>query len=286
MGRVRFRPSEWVVVVFFAYTALLALVRDTRPGVAPIIVCVNALVVCGLLLVSWVEPLRRPLFLSGLRDLYKLPLLLLAYREMGWMAPRFHTFEFERAWIVWDRMVLRQWGLRAAVESLGPIGPGLLEISYSLVYAILPFSLAGLYLAGRRERGEPLLFQGLMGVLACYVLFPFFPSEPPRTVFPGEDFPSYYTVFRAFNWGLLGQYGIHMSVFPSAHVAGAFSAAWAMVRLVPERPWVGRGLVTLATLIALATVYGRYHYAADAVAGLAVAAGASLACRLLSKANS
>src|SRR5262249_33477923 len=35
----------------------------------------------------------------------------------------------------------------------------------------------------------------------------------PRTVFPGEDAPSTQTVFRRFNWFLLGGYGIHTSVF-------------------------------------------------------------------------
>jgi membrane-associated phospholipid phosphatase len=69
----------------------------------------------------------------------------------------------------------------------------------------------------------------------------------------------------------LGNYGIHTSVFPSAHVAGAFAAAFGAFRTLPERRWVGRLLLTIACLIAVATIYGRYHYIADAVAGLAVA---------------
>ena len=59
-----------------------------------------------------------------------------------------------------------------------------------------------------------------------------------------------------------------------AHVAGAFSAAFALLRLLPERRWVGWMLLALAVLIATATIYGRYHYAADALAGLAISVGA------------
>ena len=44
-----------------------------------------------------------------------------------------------------------------------------------------------------------------------------------------------------------------------------------MLRALPRRRWVGRALFALAVSIALATVYGRYHYAVDAVAGLGVA---------------
>ena len=157
------------------------------------------------------------------------------------------------------------------IELLGPLVPSVLEIAYSLVYALGPFSVAILYLYRRRERVDQFLFLFALGVLLCYAQFPFWPSEPPRTVFPGEDFPSYDTVFRRFNWWMLGGYGIHTSVFPSAHVAGAFSAALGMWFSLPEHRWVGRLLLVMAVLIATATVYGRYHYLADAAAGLAVA---------------
>jgi len=102
-------------------------------------------------------------------------------------------------------------------------------------------------------------------------MFPFFPSEPPRSVFPHQDLPNYRPVFRAFNYWILGNWGIHTSVFPSAHVSAAFSAAFGLRLLLPERKWTWRAMAVLATLIALSTVYGRYHYLVDALAGLGVA---------------
>jgi membrane-associated phospholipid phosphatase len=115
------------------------------------------------------------------------------------------------------------------------------------------------------------MFAFALGVLLCYAQFPFWPSDPPRVVFRSEDLSSYETVFRRFNLWMLGNYGIHASVFPSAHVAGAFAAAFGAWRAQPERPWVSRLLLVTASLIAIATVYGRYHYLADAGAGLFVA---------------
>jgi len=47
---------------------------------------------------------------------------------------------------------------------------------------------------------------------------------------------------------MLGSYGIHTSVFPSAHVAGAFGAAFTMMRVLPERRWAGRFLLVMAIL--------------------------------------
>jgi hypothetical protein len=48
---------------------------------------------------------------------------------------------------------------------------------------------------------------------------------------------------------------------------------------------VGRVLLVIAVLIATATVYGRYHYAADAVAGFAVAVMAFGLSRLIRSEN-
>ncbi len=214
-----------------------------------------------------------------MRDWFPLALMLLAYREMGWFAPSQHTPRLELTWIAWDRVVLERFRLHAAIEVLGPVLPSLLEVAYTLVYTVGPFALAMLYLYGRRGRADQFLFTFILAVLLCYTQFPLWPSEPPRSVFAGEDAPSYDTVFRRFNWWMLGGYGIHTSVFPSAHVAGSFSAALAMMRALPEHPWVGRFLLGLALLIATATVYGRYHYAADAIAGLVMSLMAELATR-------
>jgi membrane-associated phospholipid phosphatase len=122
---------------------------------------------------------------------------------------------------------------------------------------------------------DQFLFVFAVGVLLCYAQFPFWLSDPPRVTFAGENVSSYLTVFRRFNLWTVGNYGIHTSVFPSAHVAGTFAAAFGSFRTLPERRWVGRLVLTMACLIAVATIYGRYHYIADAGAGLAVAIAAA-----------
>jgi membrane-associated phospholipid phosphatase len=271
------RRSEWLLIAYFAYAGVLAQFLPVRPPVPVITLALNLTIIAGFALVAYADSLRRRRFLSILRDWYPAPLMLLAYREMGWFAPAHHSYQLENVWVAWDKVLLNTWGLKPAIEWLGPVLPSVLEISYSLVYTIPSFALAMLYVYHRRSQVDRFLVIFLLGILTAYALFPCFPSEPPRTVFPGEDFPGVDTVFRRFNWWLLGGYGIHTSVFPSAHVAGAFSAAFGMLRLLGERKWVGRLLLALAVLIATATVYGRYHYAADAAAGLGISL---LACGL------
>ena len=268
------RRSEILLAAYFTYTAALACILPVRAEIALVTVILNLTILAGYALLIYAWSLRHRKFLDIIRDWFPLPLTLLAYREMGWFAAPHLTFRLENIFIDWDRTLLRDWGVHRAIEGLGAVLPAILEIAYMLTYALAPFAVAMIYVYRRRGRVEQFLFPFLLAVLLCYAQFPFWPSEPPRTVFPGEDFPTMITVFRKFNWWMLGGYGIHTSVFPSAHVAGAFSTAFALLSALPEHRWPGRLLLVIAVLIATATVYGRYHYLADAVAGFIVACAA------------
>jgi membrane-associated phospholipid phosphatase len=265
-----FRASELLLIAYLVYAGGVAAVLPVSPEIRRTTLLLNAAVISAYGLLAYVDSLRRTRWLGVIRDWFPVTLMLLCYREMGWFAQPHTTFHLETSWVVWDRVILNQWHGRALIELLGPVLPSILEIAYSLVYAIAPFSMAMIYVYGRRERANTFLFTFLLGILLSYSLFPYFPSEPPRTVFPNEDYPTIQTVFRRFNWFLLGGYGIHTSVFPSAHVSGAFAAAFGIRLALPKKKWMERVLIVLATLIAIATVYGRYHYAIDAIAGFGV----------------
>ncbi len=267
------RPPEVVFCLYFFYVAAVAAVHPVEGVILPAAI-VNVLVVGGYVALAARDRESNRRFAAALRDWLPVPLIVLAYKQMGWFAPASHTNEFETGWIVWDRVLLDEWSLRAAIESLGAFGPSVLEISYVLVYAVGPFSVAVFYAYGKRSRLDRFLLPFALGTVLAYAFYPFVPSEPPRAVFAGQDLPGVETVFRRFNLWLLSGGGIHTSVFPSGHVAHSFAAGWGMLRALPEHKWVGRTLLTLAALIFIATIYGRYHYAVDSIAGLVVAMAA------------
>jgi membrane-associated phospholipid phosphatase len=39
---------------------------------------------------------------------------------------------------------------------------------------------------------------------------------------------------------------------------------------LPERPWIAHAMAIYGLSVAVATVYGRYHFAADAAGGIAI----------------
>ena len=270
------RRSEWVVLVFLIYVLALLRFLPVAPAVEHRIALWNWAMVFVYMILLCIGFLKPAAWVDIARDWLPLAVVLLAYREMGWLAQPHASALLESRWIVWDRFLLRG-GVKAGIEVFGPVLPSILEVAYSLVYTLAPLSIGILYVSGYRGRVDDFLFVFVLAVLLCYAQFPFWPSEPPRSLFSGQDAPSYDTVFRHFNLWMLGKYGIHTSVFPSAHVAGAFAAAFGMRQAAPARKWVNGLLLLVAILIAVATVYGRYHYVSDAMVGFLIAAAVSLA---------
>jgi hypothetical protein len=254
----RLRSSEWLLLLYFAYVALIApfFISSWKPWIVAAIVAV--------LLV------RLALSESWFRDFAPLLLTLAAFREMNWFTPAVHNHRLDQIFIVWDRLLLDHYGARAAIESSGQLLPTFAELCYALVYAVAPVALWALFANGRRDRVNQFWLAYLVGTLGAYALFPYFPSEPPRTAFAGQDLPHIVTFLRRFNLWIVGHYGIHSSVVPSAHVSSVLSAAWGLLETIPERRWIGWTMAAYGFCVAAASVYGRYHYAVDAIAGIAV----------------
>ncbi len=253
---MRLRKSEWILAAWFAGAAAV--------GQAPRHWLCLAGVLAAIGLLAWRRSERA-------RDWLPYPLILLAYRSVGWMAAPHESRTFEQAMVLWDRKLLDEWMLRAAIEGSGSFVPGVLELAYLLVYGMPAYMVGVFWFEQARERMDAAWVVVLLATLGAYALYPFVPSDPPRTVFPDSDLPVM-TSLRKLNLAIVGNYGIHTSVFPSGHAAAAFGSAFAVMLLLPERPGPGRALLLLAILIALATIYGRYHYAVDTLAGLLLAA--------------
>jgi membrane-associated phospholipid phosphatase len=277
MALPRLRPAEWLTVAYFAYVAALTPWFPAAHGLVW-----QAWLLAGGVACIWIGLSRGG---SGVaRDWLPLLLTLIAYRQMDWFTPAVADHRLDVMFVAWDRRLLEH-GLRAGIESTGKLLPGLLEACYLLVYAVAPVALLALLKCGRRDRIGRWWLVYLAGTLGAYALFPWFPSQPPRTAFAGQDLPHITTWLRRLNLSILGGYGIHSSVFPSAHVSSVFSAAWGLLATIPDRPAIGRWMAIYGCGVAVAAVYGRYHYAADVIAGFAASFAGIVALRLSAEAR-
>ncbi len=267
---LRFRRSELFFSAYFLYVAALALIRPLPPEVRTLTVTTNLAIVFWFYLFAWAHRERGFPTLDYVRDIYPLPLLLLAYRQMNWISVPHRGPRIEEPWLVWDLRILNDWGGKSLVESAGPLLPNLLEAAYLLTYTLPVFGVVVLTLNGARRRIDDFYSILLFGTLTAYAFYPWFPSTTPRILYP-EAAPAMDSLVRRLNLAVLDRYAITASVFPSGHTACAFSAAFGLLRTLPGSKNYGFFALILAFLIALATIYGRYHYAVDTAAGFVVA---------------
>jgi hypothetical protein len=149
----------------------------------------------------------------------------------------------------------------------------LLELSYAADYVVIG---GGAIYAATFGTDAVSYFWSLViaSELASFAPLPWLRSRPPRVleartgagVADDHAEPGY---FRRLNTAILDHASVQANTIPSGHVSGAVAAAFGVLAVDPVAGW---GMMTMAGVIAVGAVAGRYHYVVDCVAGAAVAA--------------
>jgi PAP2 superfamily protein len=167
----------------------------------------------------------------------------------------------ERALLQFDR-VLRV----GAVSSAAPRWIAeLLEFCYAAVYALIPIALA-LHLRFTASPDYDRFWTVILVTdYGCFAVLPWIQTRPPRGLEAADPWRS---SLRTFNLRLLDAASIRVNTFPSGHAAEALAAAL-LVSNAPSA--VVAWMLFNALAVSAGAVFGRYHYATDAIAGWLVA---------------
>lgn len=139
----------------------------------------------------------------------------------------------------------------------------LLELAYAGIYPLIPIAL---YFAMRQGvSAERFWTMILVTDYLCFGMLPWVQTRPPRAL--GFDTP-WRSRWRAVNLRLLDAGSVQVNTFPSGHAAEGLAAA--LIVAGGPVPLVA-AMVAAAAMVSAGAVLGRYHYAADALAGWAVA---------------
>ncbi len=270
---MKLRTFEWIVVVYFGYLATAALAVPLPVERKRHVVLTAVLVVISVFSVARLGDLRSTF---GLRVWMPLAYLLVGY----WLPALFvktPNQPLERALLILDRRWFGPEGLQTFAARAPRILIELFEVAYLLCYPLVPAGFMCLYVAGLPEEIARFWTAVLLASLPCYGLLPWFPTRPPRAVEQPVVRPR--SRVRLLNLRVLGRASIQLNTFPSAHAAASVATALAVGVSVPPAGLV-LGLIALA--IAVGSVVGRYHYAADALSGTALGFAGFMFSRLVS----
>ena len=261
------RAYEWIVCGYFAYLIVLARVQPLSATRRNRVLAVG-LACIGLVIV--LSQLRLQLPMRIARDWVPCIYLLQGY----WMSGLF----FRRPMPAVEERLLRLDGrLLGALRMDAVVGRtpvpllDLLELAYLFAYPFVPVTFALIHGAGLRGQADDYWTPVLVAAFACYGLLPWIQTRPPRTIEPPGAMDGRRPALRRVNRTVLDNASVQVNTFPSGHAATAVAAALATAELLPG---LLVPLLAAAGAIALATVVGRYHYAADTVLGVAVGAAA------------
>ena len=277
------RVAERVVLGFFTFAIIASVIVPLSLHQRLLLLGLN--LVTGALIIMAAKISKPSRLVQTIRDWSPAVLILVAYRESGLFFKPDPTHHLDYLLVRWDSMLLHNQFAQALFSISAPWLQRYLELAYLLCYALVPLGFAALVFAPSvgEPSGLPYRFAidhfwttVLLATLTCYALYPFLPLTPPRTFFHDLPGPAVEPLLRKANFWILDRYSVQACIFPSGHVAAVTAVALVIRSYLPR---LGVLFMAAGLSVAVATVYGRYHYAADAVAGALVGLAAFLVSR-------
>lgn len=145
----------------------------------------------------------------------------------------------------------------------------LLHAAYLAYYAMVFVPPLLLYARGRRDAFARTLLALTVVYAACFLTYLVFPVDGPRFLLGPAAAPD--GPFRRMAVTLLAQGSSRGTAFPSSHVAASVVASLCAIQFQRR---VGIILAVATALLTAGTVYGGFHYAIDALAGMITGVGA------------
>lgn len=259
---------EWVTLAYLGWLiAVIFLFRKNLPT-APLYLLTHCCIAAGVVVLAWSASRWDNPFLRFCRYWYFLPLWLFLFEELTGLVHLIFPGWFDSWLIQFDRVLtgVYPWDWLAQFES--PARNDFMQVMYMTYFPALVVLPGILY--GKREWRAfwAVLTSMALAHYTVYVTAVLLPIESPYHAFamlrqvPLAGGPATWLMDLVERFGR-----VHGAAFPSAHVAGAFAALLGAWRY---RRWLFWVHLPLLILMIISTVYGRYHYLGDGLAGLLV----------------
>jgi len=264
------RTSEIIVLGYLAYLVIAAWALRIPARKRWILTAVAALDAAA---IWWLS--SAPGVWAVVRDWQPVAQILIGYELSGLFFQR--PMLGAEAWLSrGDRRLFERLRLGAAVARAPRVVLELLEAAYVSVYVVLPLGFGVALALAPGVDVDRYWSVVTLAELSAYAVLPWVQTRPPRALNDQMVIASRHLAVRRLNEFILRHGSVQVNTFPSGHAAGAVATALAVAAISPAAGWA---FGVLALGIIAASIVGRYHYAADSVAGVFVALAAWLAFR-------
>lgn len=259
---------EWVTFAYLAWLcAITALFHRNIPHAARTF-ALHLAIAAGIIWLARSAARRQSEIVRFARHWYPLPLYVFFFEELEGLVHAVFSGWFDRWFIVFDYNFA---GVHPSVWLARFASPALNDymqfayMTYFLYLVLLPLVL---YFGNRRAEFWIVMASTAIAHYSVYVISILLPVESPYYSLASLNLPALPGGYCTALIDLIERFGrVHGAAFPSAHVAGSTVAILASWRYRRSLFWA---CLPFFASMCVATVYGRYHYVADVLAGIAV----------------
>jgi membrane-associated phospholipid phosphatase len=265
-----FGPFECVTFAYLAWLETVLILFHKNIAHAPRFIAIHFTVAIGIVALARIATDSRNAVIQFVRHWYPLPLYIFFFEELQRLVHIIFPGWFDRWLIQFDFNLAGVHPSGWLDQFANPALTDAMQFAYMTYFLFLVILPAILYAERNLVAFWTVMTATAIAHYSVYVIALLFPVESPyfslatlhSTTLVGGPFTA--TI------ELIEHYGrVHGAAFPSAHVAGSMVAVLAARRYKPWLYWI---CAPFFAALCVATVYGRYHYVADVIAGVAVGA--------------
>ena len=273
------RTRDITTVVFLTILSLLTAVFHARIDEAATLIAINSAASLAIVFFCRLAENKTGL-LRIVRDFYMVPGILLVFKEMYILVPSIHPADYDVLLAGIDRWMFGTDPTRWIFRFAHPVVTEILQIAYSLFYFSLVIIGIDLYARADRRAFDHGLFAIVYGFFLSYLGYLCVPAIGPRFILHDfarlpEELPGLFLtsplrymidIGESIPEGTLNPAAIvQRDAFPSGHAMMTLVIMYLAWKFRARTRWF---LWITGTLLIVGTVYLRYHYVIDLIAGL------------------
>ena len=274
-------PVDFASIAFLLLLTLLNLLFHDRVPLWWELVLINGVVIGGIFYAAWLAETKRTKLLIGIHRWYCYLFVLFVFKEIYQMVHRINPTDYDQLFIAIDHWMFGVNPTQWLDQFSNPLLTEILQTAYFSYYLI--FILVGVEIYRRYpiEKFDHAAFLIVYGFYLSYLGYFLLPAVGPRFTLHNfaqidHDLPGLFLtpIFRAIiNAGESIPRGspnpiefVQRDVFPSGHTQLTLICTYLAYHYRLRSRWF---IAALAALLIIGTVYLRYHYVIDLIAGAA-----------------
>jgi len=261
-----FRPADILTVVFASLLLILTAISFKKVPSAGYLMLIYFSIIIFQILLVYLSKVNK--LLALFRDLvFPVIGVLIIFDSLGLIVHIINPQDIDYVLIRLDYLIFGNYPTVYLERIMHPLLTDVLEVAYSTYY-FMPVALGiAVKLKGHNENFEKTLFFILLCFYLSYIGYMLFPALGPR-------YSIKHLQEKELGGLLLSEQiqnvlnlleGVKRDAFPSGHTGVALTVLFLASRFAKSLFWM---LSPLVLLLILATVYCRYHYVVDVIAGV------------------